>query len=252
MPASAANAGYFLVLSVFPMLVLVLCALHNTALDAGDLLDLLAAFLPAALLEAAEKFVVSAYAYTSAAMASLSAVGALWSAGRGIYALIAGLNAVYGVQESRGYLYTRLLCAVYALVFLLLLLLTLILNVFGGGLLRLLPELGGALGNFLTNVVDLRALWMLLVQVGVITLLYTVLPNRKNTARESLPGAVVAALGWTLFSRGFSVYVTHFSGYANVYGSMYAAVLGMLWLYFCLIVLFFGGAVNALLLQRRL
>ena len=36
-PGHAANAGYFIVLSVFPALVLILSLLRYTALDAGDL-----------------------------------------------------------------------------------------------------------------------------------------------------------------------------------------------------------------------
>ena len=46
----AANAGYFIVLSVFPALVLILSLLRYTELDAGDLLHLLEGFLPAASL----------------------------------------------------------------------------------------------------------------------------------------------------------------------------------------------------------
>ena len=38
-PSHAANAGYFIVLAVFPALVLVLSVLRYTALDAGDLLE---------------------------------------------------------------------------------------------------------------------------------------------------------------------------------------------------------------------
>ena len=49
-PAHAATAGYFIVLSVFPSLVLLLSLLRYTTLDAGDLLDFLSDFLPAALL----------------------------------------------------------------------------------------------------------------------------------------------------------------------------------------------------------
>ena len=58
-PNHAANAGYFIVLSVFPALVLVLSLLRYTNLAAGDLLRLLSGFLPAALLPAAERLIVS-------------------------------------------------------------------------------------------------------------------------------------------------------------------------------------------------
>jgi len=57
-------------------------------------------------------------------------------------------------------------------------------------------------------------------------------------------------LGWLTFSRLFSVYVTHFSRYSNIFGSIYGLALGMLWLYFCISILFYGAACNRWLEQN--
>ena len=98
----AANAGYFIVLSVFPALVLVLSVLRYTSLDAQDLLMLLEGFLPAALMDETERLIVSTYAHTSTTVVSVSVVGLLWSASRGVYGLLTGLNNIYEVSENRG------------------------------------------------------------------------------------------------------------------------------------------------------
>jgi membrane protein len=71
-----------------------------------------------------------------------------------------------------------------------------------------------------------------------------VLPDRENTFRKSLPGALVASLGWMGFSRLYSVYVRYVSSYSNIYGSVYAVALSMLWLYCCVTILFYGGLLN--------
>lgn len=245
-PTSAANASYFLVLSIFPMLVLVLHLLRYLNMDAADLLRLLEGFLPEALLPSVEKLIVNTYAHTTAAMASVSAVGALWSASRGVYGLFTGLNTVYGVEETRGWLYARGLSLLYTFLFLLVLLLTLLLNVFGDLLKELLPRLG-MLEDFLQDVLDLRFWLMLLLQIGLFSAMYTALPTQKNRWQQSLPGAVLAALGWTIFSQLFSVYVEQFPRYSSIYGSVYAVALGMLWLYCCMSIVFYGGALNKLL-----
>ncbi len=250
-PSHAANAGYFIVLSVFPALVLTLSLLRYTSLDAGDLMDLLAGFLPEALLPAAQKLIIATYAHTSGAMVSVSAVSVLWSASRGVYGLLMGLNTIYGVREDRGYVYTRLISVAYTFGFLLVLLLTLILGVFGEALLGSLPPATGGLGWFLSEVVDLRFLLMLLLQTGLFSAMFTVLPNRKNKLSESFPGAVLAAVGWLIFTRLFSYYVEHFSNYSNLYGSVYALALSMLWLYFCLSIVFYGGALNRMLMKEN-
>lgn len=246
----AANAGYFIVLSVFPTLVLLLGLLRYTGMDAGDLLDALSGILPQVLLPAAEKLIISTYAYTSTAVVSVSAIGVLWSASRGIYGLLMGLNAIYGVQEDRGYVYTRAISVFYTFLFLLVLLLTLVLNVFGEAILEMLPPAQGVLWEFLSEIVDLRFILLLLLQTGLFTAMFMALPNRKNKFSDSFPGAVLASAGWLLFSNLFSIYVEYFSSYASIYGSVYAVALSMLWLYFCLCLLFCGGGLNRLLMKE--
>lgn len=248
-PSHAADAGYFIVLSVFPMLVLLLSVLRYTPWDAQDLLRLLEGFLPAALMGAAERLVISTYAHTSTAVVSVSALGALWSASRGIYGLLTGLNAIYDVREDRGYLQTRLLSVLYTFLFVVVLLITLILGVFGEEILAMLPPASGGLGLLLTEVVDLRFFLMLFLQTALFTAMFMVLPNRRNSLRESLPGAVLASAGWLIFTKLFSFYVEYFSNYSNIYGSVYAVALSMLWLYFCISIVFYGGALNRLLMQ---
>ncbi len=249
-PGHAANAGYFIVLSVFPMLVLILSLLRYTDLDAGDLLRLLEGFLPNALLPAAERLIVSTFAYTSKAMVSISALGALWSASRGVYGLLTGLNAIYGVREDRGYFYTRTISVLYTFLLLIVLVLTVILNLFGEAILAVLPS-RDPFWRLLSGMVDLRFFLLLLLQTALFTAMFMALPNRKNSFGDSLPGALLTALGWLIFTDLFSLYVEHFSSYSNIYGSVYAVALSMLWLYCCLSILFYGGALNRLLMERE-
>lgn len=247
----AANAGYFMVLSVLPSLVLLLSCLQYTGLDTAYLVGLLEGVVPSAFLPAARKLILSAYAYRSGALLSVSAVGALWSASRGIYGLLMGLNTIYGVREDRGYLYTRAISVVYTFGFVLVLIVTLVLGVFGEALLNTLLPAESFVGYLISEAVDWRFLVMLTLQTALFAAMYTVLPNRKNSFRSSLPGAVMASLGWLLFTALFSRYVEGMAGYSHIYGSVYTLALSMLWLYFCLIILFFGGALNRLLARRK-
>ena len=247
----AAGAGYFIVLSIFPLLVLVLSLLRYTGLQVSTLTDLVAGFLPEALLPAAKRLIINTYRNTSGAIVSLSALTGLWSASRGIYGLLTGLNAIYGVKENRGYIYTRGISVFYTFLFLLVLLITLVLNVFGTTLLQMLPFENLTLLQFLWEIVDWRFILMLLLQTGLFTAMFMALPNRRNTFRQSLPGALLASVGWLVFSDLYSFYVERFSGYANVYGSVYAVALSMLWLYFCLSIVFYGGALNRYFINNK-
>lgn len=243
----AAHASFFMILSMFPTLLLLLGLLRYTGMDVESLSGLVEAFLPETFVPGARSLIMNAYRNSSGALLSLSAITAIWSAGRGLHGLLRGLNRVYDAQETRGYLATRWLSIRYTLGFLVVLLLTLFLQVLKIDDLQQL----GFLGWVLTEVVDLRFFVLLSIQTFLFTTMYVVLPNCKNPIRSSLPGAVLASLGWMAFSKLYSVYVEHFSSYTNVYGSVYAVALSMLWLYCCVNILFYGGLVNRLLGQWK-
>lgn len=248
-PIRAAYAGYFLILSVFPALLLIINSLRFTNLDVELLVEMLENVLPAALHRVVSRIIMSTYRSSTGAMAGLSLVTALWSSSTGIYGLLRGLNAVYGVSEDRGYIYTRGISILYSLGFFLVLILTLVLHVFGNTILEFLYRVENPIVVFFVDLVDLRFNLLLLIQTLLFTFMFMVLPNRRNGFLASLPGAVLASLGWLTFSDIYSIYLEHFNLYANIYGGVYAVAIAMLWLYFCLMILFIGGALNALIQQ---
>lgn len=246
----ASSACYFIALALFPSLVLLLGLLRYTGLEVRSLISMLEGVLPQALMPQAKQLVISTYMATSGTLVSVSALTALWSASRGVYGLIKGLNAAYRVEETRGYLRTRLMSVGYTFAFLVLLVLNLILQVFGAAIFQALPQTQEPLVEFFTEAVDVRILLLLLVQTGLFAAMYKALPNCENTWAQSLPGAVLASFGWLIFSNLFSLYVTYFPRYANIYGAVYTVALSMLWLYCCICIVFYGGALNRYLRER--
>lgn len=250
-PHLAANTGYFIILSVFPALLLILSGLRFTGLPVDTLLEILCMVLPQALMGTARELVYSVYENASGAVAGLSALTALWSSSRGVYGLLVGLNTIYGVSEDRGYFYTRAISILYTFAFEVVILLTLVLHVFGGTLASFFQGIPNPAIQKLMNILDLRFGVLLVLQSLLFTLMFMIFPNRRNGFWESLPGGLFACIGWMLFSNLYSLYVTHFPSYANIYGSVYAIAISMLWLYCCLEILFFGGALNRLLMKNR-
>jgi len=251
-PLHAANACYFIVLAVFPALVLLLGLLRYTPLEVERLGELLYGILPEALAEGAEELILLTYDNTSGTVVGVSAATVIWSASRGIHGVLTGLNAIYGVSEDRGYFQTRFLSVLYTLAFLLILLLTLGLHVFGTGLLTMLQRTAHPVVVFLTQIIDIRFVLLLVLQTAFFTAMFMALPNTRRGIWESLPGALLASTGWLLFSNLYSIYVEHFAHLSNVYGSVYAVALSMLWLYCCISIVFYGGALNALLSRGKL
>ncbi len=244
----ASSAGFFLSLSIFPALLLLLSLLRHAHLELGSLMAAVEGFLPEALLPYAEELIRGIYYNASAGLVSVSAATALWSASRGIQALLSGLDAVYGTSNRRGYLRARLLSAGYTLGFLAVLLLTLVLHVFGTAILEQLRSQSHPFIRFLASLIDLRFFLLLGLQTALFTAMFRFLPAHRNRA-PALPGALLASLGWLVFTNLFSLYVDYFGDHTQVYGSVYIVALGMLWLYLCIYIVFLGGALNRFLQQ---
>ncbi len=250
-PLHSAYTGFFLILSLFPSLLLLLGLLKYTNYGVEDLMLFLEGILPQSLLATAEMLVDTSYRHSSGAVVSVSVLAALWSASRGMYGLLNGLNAVYGITDRKGYWRKRSLSVIYTFFFLLMLVLTLVIHVFGTAILDYLWMTTQPALMMLMNVVDLRFLLLLLLQTALFSILYSLLPGQQNRLLCSIPGALVASLGWLIYSKLFSVYVEYFTSYTNIFGSIYALALGMLWLYACICIVFYGSALNRWLTERQ-
>ena len=247
----AANASFFIILAVFPTLVLLLGLLRYTGLDADYLVKLLESVVPAALMPGVKRLILSTYQNTTGALVSISAVIALWSASCGVHGIHKGLNAIYEAEENRGFIRTRIFSVVYTVAFLVALLLTLVVNVFGTTIIEYAPIEENSLLSFLSSVVNFRFLVMLVLLTAVFASMYMVLPNKHHKLKESLPGALFATVGWLICADVFSLYVIHFPSYANLFGSVYGVALCMFWLYFCISIVFYGAVLNQMLAKRR-
>src|SRR5688500_970631 len=83
------------------------------------------------------------------------------------------------------------------------------------------------------------------------TLLYAILPARRVPLRSALVGGLVAALAFEAAKRGFVLYVTNVPTYQRVYGAVALLPLFLVWIFVSWIVVLFGAAVTATLVEGR-
>ena len=250
-PLHSAYTCFFLVLSLFPGLLLLLGVLRYTSITVKDLMSILEGWLPVSLLPTVQSLVEASYRHSSGAVITISVIGTLFSASRGMYGVRNGLDAIYPPIHDHGYLRRRGISVVYNVSFLLLLVLTLFMYLASTALLDYLRMTTIPALMLLMELVDLRAVLLLVLQTTIFTFLYALLPDQRNPLSQCLPGALLASIGWQVCSHLFSVYVEHYAQYTNIYGSVYALALSMLWLYFCISIFFYGGALNRCLSARR-
>ncbi len=110
----AAQASFFIVISFFPFIMLLLTLIQFIpAVNKSDLLGLLVSIMPDMLDALVVGIVDELYMKSPGTVLSISAIVAIWSASRGMLGIERGLNRVYESPQPRGYIMRRLICSGY-------------------------------------------------------------------------------------------------------------------------------------------
>ena len=242
----SAQSSFFIIVSFFPFIMLLLCILNYTNITESYLLTFVYELLPAKTQPLIISIINEIYHSSSFTLLSVTAVSAIWAAGKGFVSIIQGLNDVYDTGgESRNYFILRIHAMLYTIALIVVIIFSLVLMVFGNRILELIELHWPLVGSALQFALRFK----FIIFIGVLTLfslvLYIVVPNRKSRIKYELPGAIFTALGWSIFSYVFSIYVDMSTGFAITYGSLATLVFIMLWLYACMNVLFIGAEINA-------
>ena len=207
--AYAAQAAYFLIMSFIPFILFLTTLIRYTPLSYNVVRDAIVGFVPGNLQTFVLSIVVEVYK-RSTAIVPLSALMALWASGKGMQAIINGLNTIYHVKETRNWLMNRIYSVFYMLLFVLAIIVTLLVLVLGNRIQMAVQKTIPILGRLKARIMGARTLLVFAVLFVVFLVLYKVLPNRKATFKSQLPGAFIIATAWLIFSYGFSLYFEFF------------------------------------------
>lgn len=242
--AYAAQAAYFLIMSFIPFLLFLTTMIRYTPLTYNMVSDTIRAFVPHNIQNFVLTIVSEVYG-RSAAVVPISAIMALWSAGKAMQSLTNGLNTIYHVKETRNWLVNRLYAVVYTFLFGVAIIASLLLLVLGNQIQTIASKYIPVLGRMIARIIGARTALMFAGLFLIFLILYKMLPNRKATLKSQAPGAILIAAGWSLFSYFFSLYFELFPGFSNMYGSLTALIMVMLWLYICMNLLLYGAEINS-------
>ncbi|MCM1056471.1 MAG: YihY/virulence factor BrkB family protein [Firmicutes bacterium] len=240
--AHAASIAFFFFLSIVPMLMVLCMIIPYTPLTEENLTETVADIIPDKVEPLVESLINEVYD-KSAGSLSIAVIATLWSAAKGVMALMHGLNAVNGVEEKRNYFVVRGIACFYTVVMLVVMILSLVLNVFGNQLVNLALHRIPQLQRLVTFVMHFRFLVVWAVLTLLFAAIYAYVPDDKLKFREQVPGATFSAVVWSIFSWGFSIYVDYSNSY-GIYGSLAIIIIILLWLYFCMYIIMIGAYLN--------
>ena len=148
--AYAAQSAFFILLSFIPFMMLLLNIIQYTPLTEEAVSSAVMSIIPEDFHGVVKTIIMEIYRRSSAIL-PVSAIIALWSAGKAITSLTYGLNTVYHVKETRNYFVNRLRSMLFTLFFIGAFLVTLVLMVFGRSIQQALTEYFPAVAEVYRN-----------------------------------------------------------------------------------------------------
>ena len=243
----AAGVAFYLMLAIFPMLAATV-SIYGLVADPADVqrnFEAVAGVIP----EEARSIMVDQLSAVASASGGqlgfgvlLSIALTLWSASRGVIAMITALNIAYDEKESRSFLKLNAIALALTVALIVFMILTLAVVV-------ALPIVIGYLnlGETVEWVIRL-ARWPILAAAIIVALavLYRYAPDRDAPRWRWVSwGAVVATVIWLLGSVAFSIYVSNFADYNKTYGTMGAVIILLLWFNLSSYAVLLGAELNA-------
>ena len=173
--STAAHGAFFLLISFLPFVAFLLTLLQQIHFaDGVTLIEAALGIFPDSVADYLESLLPSPL--HSGGVLPVAVIAAVWSSSMGMLAVLKGLDQIYEVPETRGFVRLRVIAVVYVILFAFVLIVAAALLVFGTSIYRFLLERSSAfLAPILMKFKSLAGFVMLF---GFFTLLYTGVPRR--------------------------------------------------------------------------
>jgi membrane protein len=243
----AAGVAFYSLLAIFPALVAAV-SIYGLVADPADVqrqLEAAGGLLPPEAYGVIEQQLSDIVTASGGAL-SLGLIGgivlALWSAARGMKAMIIALNIVYGEEEQRGIIKYNGLALLLTLGAVLFFAVSILLIV-------VVPALLATIGfpqALEPWIAFLRWPLLAVLVIFALALLYRYAPDREEPRWRWVSwGSVLATVLWLVVSALFSFYVSRFGNFNETYGSVGAIVILLMWFFLTAYVVLIGAEFNA-------
>lgn len=249
LPGYAAQSCYFMVLSFFPFVALLFSLIHFLPIDFETFIALINDVTPVYFKELVQNLFIELYESSSVTFTSISAVVTLWAAGRGFMSLMKGFNAIHGIKEDRNFFVLRAIASIQTLLFIVIILAMLVFVVFGNKLFTFTSRYFPYISIIIEAIINIKWLFFPALLTLAFLFMFKFIPSRRLPLIRQLPGAVISAIGWYGFSIIYSIYVNH-NTFSTMYGNIANLIFALVWLYSCMLILFFGFEFNTLLEKK--
>ena len=253
----AAEMGFMMVIGIFPFMLLLMAVFGW--MGNKSYMDPILLGLSSIMPEQAMNLILTVLSEVmifeqGGTLAVIGIIVTIVLSTNGIAVVLKGLNRAYKVEETRNFVYTRILSFIMVFVNTLVLFLSINLIIFGKVFINFAVNHLHMSKQIALMLLTLRWPVAFLALYVMAFLSYYILPDlRGNEAYKrasALPGSLFFCTFWLVGSWGFSVYVNNLKTYNFVYGIIGAFIVLMVWLYYTSLLLLIGGEINSQVYNR--
>ena len=253
----AAEMGFMLVVGIFPFMLFLMAIFgwlgNRSYFD--SILHVLSNIMPQQAMNLLKSVLEETMIFDHGQLlAIIGIITTIVLSTNGVAVVLKGLNRAYKVEETRSFIYTRILSFLMVFVNILVLFLTINIIIFGKVIIMFLVAHFGMSKAVAITILTLRWPVSFLALYVMAFLSYYILPDLKGNEtfkrKSALPGTIFFTTFWLVGSWGFSVYVNNLSTYNMVYGTIGAFFILMIWIYYTSILLLIGGEINSQVYNR--
>jgi membrane protein len=188
---------------------------------------------------------------SSQSLLVLGLLGVIWPASASMSTTMTALNRAFSIEERRSFWQRRILSIFLVVAFGLSLVFLFNLIVFSEQIESWLSIHWVLWRDFPSLAGLLRRTAGIVGAVAAAACIYRLVPSRRLSWLDVLPGSLLFLFLWTFIAIGFSFYVKSFSYYNLMSGALLAVIIILLSAYLVAFTLLLGGELNATLLQLR-
>ncbi|MGN0319208.1 MAG: YihY/virulence factor BrkB family protein [Lachnospira sp.] len=243
----ASQSCYYLILSFFPLMLLLMSLVKFLPVTEQDLLDFILGIIPGQLDNMVTGIMEDLYSNSSIAVTSVSAIGLLWASGKGFMVIMRCLDNIYECPNKKNWLIKRIFATLYSMIFAVSVIINLLFMVFGSNITNVIKKIlpgSTTLVNIIISIINNKIFLFPALFTLYFAIIYTLVPSRKTNFFREIPGALISSIGWYIFSSLLSLYISHSPKFSYMYGSLTTFIFSLIWIYACMITIFVGAEIN--------
>ncbi len=243
----ASSGAFYFFMALAPLVTLLLSIIPYTPLSENMLNEFFLIYTPPAFQELVTGIVTQVYD-SSIFTLSISALVIIWSAGQLMSSISRGISEIYDGFFDYNYFKLRFRGIIFTFIFFIFFFLNIIVIMLGEKIVMLIDTYLHDISGHFKVLVNLRGVFFTVFLTFFIAVLFRFTPKTKIKFKHHIPGAVLCAILWVLFSKIYTFILETFATF-SIFGSLAVILITLVWFFYLIYILLLCAYINTRLIK---